>query len=389
MRDKETGKPRRVLVISSELDALDEHCRQLRAAGWRVIPVTEEIDGLAAVRRRSIDVVVLHWSLEDLVDMDFVDVLRHIYPGACLPVMVLVCSPHEKARCQYLDDGADDVVCELSSTAEFVSRVRALLRIKELHDELDDSHAALGEALQRERRLMRKLRRDNEHLQQLCTTDSLTHVANVRSFREMLEHEFKVAKRYDQPISLLMIDADHFKVINDTHGHPSGDYVLKEMAVIFAQSVRESDVVARVGGEEFAVILPKADSAEARSFAERIRRAVFERHFEVFGQDIHATVSVGLAAWPTCAEIVEHDMLLYFADQALLLAKETGRDRVVHVSGLDMAVRHRMRRDYKRQARFEAEEAELLGRPLRPDDAPLRVPTVPTDIPGGNSHNAE
>ena len=95
MRDKGTGKPKRVLVVSSELDVLDEHCRQLRAAGWRVMPVTEEIDALTAVRHRSIDVVVLHWPLEDLVDMDFVDVLRHIYPGACLPVMVLVKIPQK------------------------------------------------------------------------------------------------------------------------------------------------------------------------------------------------------------------------------------------------------------------------------------------------------
>ena len=177
-------------------------------------------------------------------------------------------------------------------------------------------------------------------------TDPLTHAQNVRSFRDILHHEFNMAKRYEQPLSLLMLDIDHFKVVNDTHGHPSGDYVLKELAVILKQSVRESDVVARTGGEEFSVILPKGGAPEAAVFAERIRQHVRDRQFIVYGQNIHITASIGSACFPADAEIVEPQMLAYFADQALLAAKESGRDCVVPVSSMDMTIRQRLRRQY-------------------------------------------
>jgi diguanylate cyclase (GGDEF)-like protein len=229
---------------------------------------------------------------------------------------------------------------------EMVARIRSLLRIKELHDQLHASRAALRDSLFRERKLLSKLRRDNAHLQVLATTDSLTRLQNAGSFREILGHEFHVARRYDHSLSLLMLDVDHFKLVNDTHGHPSGDYVLKELAVILKRSVRESDVVARTGGEEFGIILPKADRRRAAIFAARIRREVAAKEFAVYGHIIHVTASVGVATFPADAETTEPGMLLYFADQALLEAKETGRDRVVPFSGMDPSVRYRLRRQY-------------------------------------------
>jgi diguanylate cyclase (GGDEF)-like protein len=180
-------------------------------------------------------------------------------------------------------------------------------------------------------------------------------VQNVRSFRDILEHEFRIAKRYNQHLSLLVLDVDHFKLVNDNHGHPSGDYVLKEMAVTMKQSVRESDVVSRTGGEEFAVILPKADRSQAAMFAERIRRTIASREFTVYGRSIRVTASVGCTCYPADAEATEADMLVYFADQALLSAKESGRDRVVEFHELAPEVRRRLRRQYL-QMRSQAEE---------------------------------
>ncbi|MDY6913263.1 MAG: GGDEF domain-containing protein, partial [Planctomycetota bacterium] len=232
------------------------------------------------------------------------------------------------------------------SGRELSARIRAQLRLKELNENLAASRAALQQSLRRERELLAKLRRDNAHLRVLATTDPLTHAQNVRAFQDILVHSFRVAKRYGQTLSLLMMDADHFKLINDSFGHPSGDYVLKELAVIFTQSVRESDVVARIGGEEFAVILPDADNEQAAAFAERIRAEVYARKFIVFKKHIHVTISIGSATYPSDAEITDPEMLMYFADQALLYAKEAGRDRVVRVCDLDMSVRRRMRHQY-------------------------------------------
>jgi len=108
--------------------------------------------------------------------------------------------------------------------------------------------------------------------------------------------------------------------------------------------VRESDLVARTGGEEFCILLPKADQAQAAMFAERIRKEVSDRKFTVFGSDIHVTVSIGQATFPDNAEIITPSMLAYFSDQALLLAKDTGRDRVVKFSEMPRETRLRMRK---------------------------------------------
>ena len=314
--------------------------------GGRVIEACDEIKAFKAVKSQGIDLAILHVPLEESIDTDLPNVLRSVSPAAYLPVIIIVSDPAEALRCQLFDSGADDVISEQTSVAAIRVRIRAMLRIKELYDQLSTSRAALERALQRERKLMARMRRDNEQLRALCTTDPLTHVQNVRSFAEIFDHEFKIAKRYGNTLSFLMLDIDHFKMVNDTHGHPSGDYVLKELAVILTQIVRESDVVARAGGEEFSILLPNGGDRQARKFAERIRKHVCNRKFIVHGQIIHITVSIGIATFPANAEIGDPSMLKYCADQALLVAKETGRDRVVAFSDLPQPTRVRLRQQY-------------------------------------------
>ena len=348
MFDSRPGQSGRILVLSARSETLATPIDHMHQAGWTVSLLADDVEALAALCAHNVDVLVFHVPAGVDVDAGQITAFREIYGFGRLPVMVLLGESSPVARCCWLDRGADDVIDWSASTAEMISRVRALMRSKHLHDDLNDSRSELGKSLQRERQLLAELREHNEQLETLCTTDPLTHLANVRSFGQMLEHEFKIAKRYNQPISMLMIDVDHFKVINDRFGHPAGDYVLKELAVILKGSVRESDVVARVGGEEFALILPQADAKKAQRFAERVRQEVFGRCFEAFGQEIRITVSIGSASWPANAEIADHQMLLYFSDQALLRAKEAGRDRVVAVGKLDSGARRRMRREYKR-----------------------------------------
>ncbi len=351
----------RILLMSEDLAESKRLCAHLTLAGWHVIQALEQIEALSAVRNHNIDVALLHMPIDEMVDTDLPSVLRSVASSEYLPVMILTGSDKEQQRCRLLDSGADDVISTVTSRSEIVARIRSLLRVKILNDQLAASKSALDQSLQRERKLLAKLRRDNAHLQVMCTTDPLTHIQNVRSFKEMLQHEFRIAKRYNQHLSLLVLDVDHFKVVNDTYGHPSGDYVLKELAVILKQSVRESDVVARTGGEEFNVLLPKATRRKAASLAERIRKHVYGRKFTVHGQDIHITVSVGSATYPSDAEITEPEMLTYFADQALLEAKETGRDRVVEFRRLSDRLRRRLRRQYMQTADASSRTTEMVA----------------------------
>ncbi|MBP3998843.1 sensor domain-containing diguanylate cyclase [Pseudomonas koreensis] len=174
-----------------------------------------------------------------------------------------------------------------------------------------------------------RLRQRAEHeLAQLAATDALTGVANRRMLDQSLRHEWFRAQRSGKPLSLLMIDADHFKAFNDRHGHQAGDQALRELARVITANVRRpADLVARYGGEEFSVILAETDSAGAQQIAEHIRTAV--EQLPSLNQDQSPmTVSVGISTWTSTSEI-SLEQLLFAADKALYQAKEGGRNRVV------------------------------------------------------------
>lgn len=162
----------------------------------------------------------------------------------------------------------------------------------------------------------------------LSITDELTGLRNYRFFQQRLDQEYERANRYNRYLSLLMLDIDHFKEVNDRHGHIAGDQVLSDMAGIFNTCVREVDVVARYGGEEFGIILPETDAAGAFVVAEKIREGVSNFLFaDSDGERAeHVTVSIGVATFPVHA--LDREGLLRQADDALYQAKHFGRDRV-------------------------------------------------------------
>ena len=167
-----------------------------------------------------------------------------------------------------------------------------------------------------------------QELAQLAATDALTGLANRRTLDQVLRHEWFRAQRSGQPLSLLMIDADHFKAFNDRHGHQAGDDALRSVAKVISDNVRRpADLVARYGGEEFSVILAETDSQGAQQIAEHIRATV-EQLPLVAGAESPITVSIGISTWTTSAEI-SLEQLLFAADKALYQAKESGRNRVV------------------------------------------------------------
>jgi diguanylate cyclase (GGDEF)-like protein len=167
-----------------------------------------------------------------------------------------------------------------------------------------------------------------KELAQLAATDSLTGVANRRTLDQTLRHEWFRAQRSGKPLSVLMIDADHFKAFNDRHGHQGGDDALRAVAKVICANVRRpTDLVARYGGEEFSVILAETDRAGAQQIAENIRAAVEQLPLRA-GDETPITVSIGIATW-TAATESGLESLLFSADKALYQAKESGRNRVV------------------------------------------------------------
>jgi two-component system cell cycle response regulator len=157
--------------------------------------------------------------------------------------------------------------------------------------------------------------------------DGLTKAFNKRYFTERIESEYLYAVRHDAPMSLMFIDIDHFKRINDVHGHPAGDYVLVELAKLAHGCLRNEDIFSRYGGEEFAVISRGTDAAESQALAERLRRAVETHAFSYEGKPIAVTISVGVARAPRVGVTSPAD-LVAVADETMYTAKRSGRNRV-------------------------------------------------------------
>jgi diguanylate cyclase (GGDEF)-like protein len=207
-------------------------------------------------------------------------------------------------------------------------------RVDERTEQLNDKVGELSNAYESLKRTQSeleianaKLEGDKELLQELSSTDRLTKLYNRAKFEELFEYEIRQTLRYDTPLSLIMVDLDHFKQVNDTYGHQVGDLVLQDMATILTRSSRASDAVARWGGEEFLILAPKTNLEQAAQLAEKIRIAVEKHPFAEVGSK---TGSFGVACYRQQDTLTS---LLQRADTALYRAKEEGRNRVVAEDG--------------------------------------------------------
>jgi diguanylate cyclase (GGDEF)-like protein len=170
-------------------------------------------------------------------------------------------------------------------------------------------------------------------LEEQATTDGLTGLVNHRTFQERFSAMLGRADRHKFPVSLILTDIDHFKKVNDTHGHPIGDEVLRRVAGILGASARKIDIVARYGGEEFAIVLEATDRAGARQLAERIRGDVSKQQFKSAKGTFQVTLSLGVASYPEDAAAKE--IIIARADESLYAAKHGGRNQTVCAADLE------------------------------------------------------
>ncbi|MBF0228887.1 MAG: diguanylate cyclase [Desulfamplus sp.] len=173
--------------------------------------------------------------------------------------------------------------------------------------------------------------RDNTEIYRKATTDMLTQIYNRAHFEELARHEINNSLRYKKLLSFILCDIDHFKKVNDTYGHLCGDLVLKELASEIKNMLRDSDIFARVGGEEFAILLPVTNKKAAYHVAEKIRDAIEKKTFIYDGNEFQVTMSFGISELNTKIDrVISLKELLGLADKRLYSSKEHGRNRITY-----------------------------------------------------------
>ncbi|MBR9989429.1 MAG: diguanylate cyclase [Gemmatimonadetes bacterium] len=301
-------EPGRILVVDDNQDNIEIIATRLRYRGYEILEAGDGEQALALVREAAPDLLLLDVMLPDI---DGYEISRRIKGDAGLPfipIILVTARDSTQDKVAGLDAGADDYLTKPINFPELEARVRSMLRIKRLQDELEEK---------------------NKELERLSISDGLTGLFNHRHIHGLLAEEFERVARTHDCMSVAMFDLDHFKTVNDTHGHQAGDRVLVELADILRAVARDVDRIGRYGGEEFMVLLPETCIDDAAVFVERVRREVARTAFDV-GRDepLKMTLSAGVATYPH-ELIADVESLVRHADQALYSAKETGRNRVV------------------------------------------------------------
>lgn len=309
----------RILAVDDDHLSLRLLQRELVRAGHEVLIARDGSEALALALDSWPQIVIADWMMPEMDGLELCRALRKIPDGESIYFLLLTGRDDEERVIEAFDSGVDDYIVKPFNPRILRARLRCgerLFRRLEKHEQeqSNENHKRFQSG--------RKVRMAEKR----ANTDELTGLHNRRWAMDVLREEWDKSLETGQPLSVLMIDADGFKKVNDLHGHDAGDVVLREMAATLAANVRSGEEVARWGGEEFVVVCRNASAAQAAVCAERLRQAVASHRIRAGTYDACMTISVGVAQGD--ASMPTFDTLLKHADEAVYDAKAGGRDRV-------------------------------------------------------------
>lgn len=327
--------PLRILVIDDDAQMLRLISQYLRREGYEVFEATSCEEGLLEAFSKKPQIVISDWGLPGMSGIELCSTLRETDAGKKIYMLIVTAREDDEQVVEAFSKGIDDYIVKPFNPKILIARVRAGHRMVRMRERVEESERAQQRQVASLGILTRKLRA-------AALTDPLTRLPNRRYAMKRLKQEWDVAERLGEPLSVAVGDIDFFKRVNDEHGHDAGDAVLRTVAVEMRRICRSSDVLARLGGEEFLLIHTGGSQEMAAASAERIRIAVEALEIEHEGIDLKVTLSFGVAQRiPGMRGI---DDLIKGADQGLYAAKEMGRNQVCLDSGDDIpppAIRRR------------------------------------------------
>jgi len=285
--------------------------KTLVKAGYDVATVTNGREALESFSKKFFPIVLTDWMMPEMDGLQLCRAIRKNISTGYVFIFVLTARESTDDMIAGLEAGADDYLTKPINRPELMARLKTATRVLELEKSLKEA---------------------NEEITILAITDTLTGCYNRTFMDEYLPKEIKRAIRYNHPISLIMVDIDNFKQVNDTYGHQAGDEVLKELVRSINRSIRGNvDWVARYGGEEFLVVFPETDFERAELLAERLRRDISQNTIRFKEKEIQITASFGVTGFTSSGTLKEvaYEAMISLADKSLYQAKEEGRNRVV------------------------------------------------------------
>ncbi|MBN2372162.1 diguanylate cyclase [bacterium] len=286
--------PRRLLIVVNDINTSRQLNSSLEKAGYTVSYAKNVEEGISLLTNNVPDLIISDVDMPDISGIDFCIKIRENIKTAAVPFILLTDKKHVCDKIGGLKAGADDYISKPFEPSELLVRIEAKLeRFKVLRD--------------------------------LINFDAFTNLYNRDYFDRRLKDILKISSRYNHKVSLVLIDIDYFKTFNDTYGHQAGDFVLKEVAKIIRDGLREVDTVARYGGDEFVAIMPETSKNNAEIAVERIKKELEQRPFSYNGEskDLYITISAGVATFPDEAQ-TDYD-LVNKADLALYQEKRKNR----------------------------------------------------------------
>jgi diguanylate cyclase (GGDEF)-like protein len=304
----------KILIADDVEDNLGLLREWLTSQDYHVRCARDGREALELARQDPPDLILVDKVMPEVDGLSVARELKKEDRFTSVPIIVLTGRDDTRRQMIFDDPGADDLIMKPFTFEEVETRVRTMLKKREVFRELERANV--------------ELRLANERMSRLVKYDEKTQLYNFRHFMERLSEELKRVRRYGGHLTLVMFDLDDFKIVNDRFGHVAGDRLLRDFGQIMTRSARETDIIARYGGDEFAALLPHTTSVQGQRLADRVRRATEACDFAAEGQGpIRCTVSGGVATFPINPAIQSPENLVQAADGAMYKAKASGGNR--------------------------------------------------------------